>query len=173
MKKLLLPAILFVAGIGFIIFPFFLPAGDIDLKIQPASVIMPAAYKVYANPDVMGGRYNLFKAIIKNPGSSEIKNLKVQYRIPGIIDDWTDVSAATDLLPRPNCCCHLFPGFSAKALLQEIHRQKKKRILGLLTEVKVTRRKEMNLSPLMLPSVNDIVFTNMSDEDKAYINDLG
>ncbi len=63
MKKYLLPGILLIAGIAFLLFPYLFSSGSIDLKIQPASVIMPAAYKVYANPDVAGGRYNLFKAI--------------------------------------------------------------------------------------------------------------
>ena len=30
-----------------------------------------------------------FKAVIKNTGSSEIHNLKVQYRVPKFIDEWT------------------------------------------------------------------------------------
>src|SRR5580692_8479295 len=111
MKKFLLPLILLIAGIGLIAYPLFESSGDIDLKIQPANVIMPAAYKVYANPNVMGGRYNLFKAIVKNSGSAEIKNLHVQYRVPGLIDDWTDVPAATNLLPGQTAVATCFPVF--------------------------------------------------------------
>src|SRR5580698_10034249 len=99
MKKNLVPIILLVVGVLIIVVPFFMSSGDIDLKIQPTGVIMPAAYKVYGNPYVAGGRFNLFKAIVKNSGSSEIKNFRVQFRIPGLIDEWTDVPAATNLLP--------------------------------------------------------------------------
>ena len=114
MKKYFLPVILAIAGIGLIAYPFFLASGDIDLQIKPASVIMPAAYKVYANPGVMGGRYNLFKAIIKNSGTSEIKNLKVQYKVPDLIDQWTDVPAATNLLPGQTAVVTCFPRVSAE-----------------------------------------------------------
>ena len=144
-----------VSGLLFI--HFSLPAGDIDLKIQPASVIMPAAYKVYANPDVMGGRYNLFKAIIKNPGSTEIKNLKVQYRIPGIIDEWTDVTAATDLLPGQTAVATCFPVFPQSITSRNTSSKEK-------TDIKITYGSKGNPTerdesfPFDLTSVNDIVF---------------
>src|ERR1035438_800782 len=112
MKTYVLPLVLFLAGIGFILFPYLFSSGTIDLKIQPASVIMPAAYKVYANPDVAGGRYNLFKAEITNTSSTEIHNLKVQFRVPKFIDEWTDVPAPADLLPGQVAVVTCFPVFN-------------------------------------------------------------
>jgi hypothetical protein len=172
MKKLLLPLILLIAGIGFIAYPFFKSSGDIDLKIQPATVIMPAAYKVYANPNVMGGRYNLFKAVIKNSGSSEIKNLRVQFRVPGLIDDFTDVPAATNLLPGQTAVATCFPVFPQSITGRNTSSKEK-------TEIKITYGSKANPTerdesfPFDVTSVNDIVFSNMADEDKAYTNDYG
>jgi hypothetical protein len=172
MKKFLLPVILCIAGVGFIIYPFFVSSGDIDLKIQPANVIMPAAYKVYANSSVMGGRYNLFKAVIKNSGSSEIKNLKVQFRVPGLIDDYTDVPAATNLLPGQTAVATCFPVFPQSITERNTSSKEK-------TEIKITYGSKGNPTerdesfPFDVTSVNDIVFTNMADVDKAYTSDYG
>ena len=172
MKKFLLPIILLIAGIGFIAFPFFKSAGDIDLKIQPASVIMPAAYKVYANPNIMGGRYNLFKAVIKNSTSAEIKNLKVQYRVPGLIPDWTDVPAATNLLPGQTAVATCFPVFPQSITERNTSSKEK-------TDIRITYGSKGNPTerdesfPFDVTSVNDIVFTNMADQDKAYTSDYG
>ncbi len=172
MKKLLLPLILLTAGIGFIAYPLFESSGDIDLKIQPANVIMPAAYKVYANPSVMGGRYNLFKAIVKNSGNAEIKNLHVQFRVAGLIDDWTDVPAATNLLPGQTAVATCFPVFPQSITERNTSSKQK-------TDIKITYGSKANPTErdesfsFDVTSVNDIVFTNMADQDKAYTNDYG
>ena len=153
-----------------IAYPFFVSSGDIDLQIKPASVIMPAAYKVYANPGVMGGRYNLFKAIIKNSGTSEIKNLKVQYKVPDLIDQWTDVPAATNLLPGQTAVVTCFPEFPQS--ITERNTSSKEH-----ADIRVTYGSKGNPTerdesfPFDVTSVNDIVFSGMADQDKAYFSD--
>ncbi len=172
MKKFFLPVLLAIAGVGLIAYPFFVSSGDIDLQIKPASVIMPAAYKVYANPGVMGGRYNLFKAIIKNSGTSEIKNLKVQYKVPDLIDQWTDVPAATNLLPGQTAVVTCFPEFPQS--ITERNTSSKEH-----ADIRVTYGSKGNPTerdesfPFDVTSVNDIVFSNMADQDKAFTNDYG
>lgn len=171
MKKFLVPVILLIAGLGLITYPLFISSGNIDLKIYPASVIMPSAYKVYGNPDVMGGRYNLFKAIVKNSGTSEIKNLKVQFRIPKLIDEWTDVPASTNLLPGQTAVVTCFPSFPQSITERNTSSKEK-------TEIRITYGSkgnpvERNESfPFDMTSVNDIVFSGMADEDKAYAGDF-
>src|SRR5450755_2125017 len=112
MKKYILPFVLLLAGFLFILFPFLFSWRNIDLTIKPAAFIMPAAYKVYGNPNVAGGRYNLFSAIIKNTGFFEINNLRLQYRVPKYIDDWKDVPTPTDLQPGQELVVTCFPVFN-------------------------------------------------------------
>lgn len=170
MKKIALPILLLFAGLCCIAYPLFQSSGDIDLKITPTSVIMPSAYKVYANPDVLGGRYNLFKAIIKNSGAGEIKNLKVQYRIPNLINDWIDVPSSTNLLPGQTAVVTCFPVFPQSITERNTSSKEK-------TEIKITYGSKASPSerdesfPFDITSVNDIVFTNMADQDKAYTSD--
>ena len=172
MKKYFLPIILGIAGLGLIAYPFFSSSGDLDLQIKPASVIMPAAYKVYSNSGIMGGRYNLFKAVIKNSGTSEIKNLKVQYKVPGLIDQWTDVPAATNLLPGQTAVATCFPEFPQS--ITERNTSSKEH-----TDIRITYGSKTNPTekdesfPFDVTSVNDIVFSNMADQDKAFTNDYG
>ena len=172
MKKIILPILLLIAGIGLIAYPFFLSSGDIDLQIKPAGFIMPAAYKVYNNPEILGGRFNLFKAIIKNPGNSEIRNLKVQYQVPDIINEWTDIPAATNLLPGQTAVVTCFPDFPES-------------ITGRNTASKATAKIRITYGSKGNPverdeaftfditSVNDIVFNSMPDQDKAFVGDMG
>src|SRR5450432_2238687 len=170
MKKYLLPGILLLAGIAFLLFPYLFSSGSIDLKIQPASVIMPAAYKVYANPDVAGGRYNLFKAVIKNTGSSEIHNLKVQYRVPKYIDDWTDVPAPSDLLPGQQAVVTCFPVFN-QSITEKNTSSKEKTEIRFYYGGKSNPTEKDESFVFDMTSVNDIVFSDMSDKDKAYNSD--
>ena len=170
MKKYLLPGVLLLAGIAFLLFPYLFSSGSIDLKIQPASVIMPAAYKVYANPDVAGGRYNLFKAVIKNTGSSEIHNLKVQYRVPKFIDEWTDVPSHSDLLPGQEAVVTCFPVFN-QSITEKNTSSKEKAEIRFFYGGKSNPTEKDESFVFDMTSVNDIVFSDMSDKDKVYNSD--
>jgi len=170
MKKRLLPLVLLIAGLLLIIFPFFMSSGNIDLQIQPASVIMPAAYKVYANPNVAGGRFNLFKAIVKNSGSAEIANLKVQFRVPGIINEWTDVPAATNLLPGQTAVVTCFPVFPQSITDRNTSSKERTEIKFLYGNKANPTERDESFS-FDMTSVNDIVFSSMADADKAYTGD--
>lgn len=172
MKKFLLPILLLLAGIICLVFPYlFSSGGNIDLKIQPASVIMPAAYKVYGNPDVAGGRYYLFKAIIKNTGKSELHNLKVQFKIPKIIDEWTDVPSSTALLPGQTAVVTCFPSLPQTVTEKNTSSKEK-------TNIKITYGSKTNPTEkdqsftFDMTSVNDMFFSLGSDEDKAFVGDL-
>lgn len=170
MKKYLLPAVLLLAGIAFIVFPYLFSSGSIQLKIQPASVIMPSAYKVYANPDIAGGRYNLFKAVIKNSGSSEIHNLKVQYRVPKFIDEWTDVPSPADLLPGQVAVVTCFPVFN-QTITEKNTSSKEKAEIRFFYGGKSNPTEKDESFVFDMTSVNDIVFSDMNDKDKAYSSD--
>jgi hypothetical protein len=170
MKKYLLPGVLLIGGILFIVSPYLFSSGSIELKIQPASVIMPAAYKVYANPDVAGGRYNLFRAVIKNTGSSEIHNLKVQYRVPKYIDEWTDVASPADLLPGQVAVVTCFPVFN-QTITEKNTSSKEKTEIRFFYGGKSNPTEKDESFVFDMTSVNDIVFSDMSDKDKAYGSD--
>lgn len=170
-KSLILPAVLLIAGVCLIIFPSFVSSGDIDLKIQPVSVIMPAAYKVYGSPDVAGGRYNLFKAVIKNTGSSEVKNLKVEYRIPKVIDEWTEVPSSAYLLPEQTAVVTCYPQFP-QSITQRNTSSKEKAEIRVTYGGKANPTEKDESFSFDMTSVNDIVFSGVADDEKAYVGDF-
>ena len=88
-KQNLVPWLLIIGGalLSFTkpIAGMILPA-ELETKIQPAPVIMPAVYKVYANEDALEGKYSLFKMSLKNTSSHAAENVEVSYEIPGIAE---------------------------------------------------------------------------------------
>jgi hypothetical protein len=170
MKKLLVPVILLVAGIGFIGLPSLFSSGSIDLKIEPAGFIMPAAYKVYANPDVANGRYHLFKAVIKNTGTSTLRNLKVQYKIPKYIDEWSDIPAAANLLPGQTTVVTCFPVFNQNITDKTTTSRETANIKITYGSTGSPTERDESFAFDML-SVNDVVFSDMNDKDKAFAVD--
>ncbi len=167
MRKIMLPFVLLIAGIGLIVYPHLFSSGSVDLKIEPVGFIMPAAYKVYANPDVAGGRYNLFKAVIKNTGSAPLENLKVQYRIPKYIDDWTDVPSTQNLLPGETAVVTCFPVFNTNITDKSTTSRETANIKITYGSKSSPSERDENFAFDML-SVNDVVFSDMKDKDKAF-----
>ena len=78
MKKVLIPLALLIVGLALIILAI-LPGNQSDaikLEIQNAKAIMPGAYKVYANPNTLKGKYYLFKMLVTNEGKkTDIKHM--------------------------------------------------------------------------------------------------
>ncbi|NML64185.1 hypothetical protein HHL22_03105 [Hymenobacter sp. RP-2-7] len=111
MKKVLLPGILVLAGLVVLLI-YFNPfaTGNVDVKIQNANYIMPAAYKVYANPDALNGEYYFFKALITNNGDAPLKNLKVSYQVPNYLD-WTELETVPIIYPGEHLVVRCYPHF--------------------------------------------------------------
>ncbi len=171
MKKFLLPVFFIIAGACFLAYPYLFLSGKMEVKIEPAAYIMPAAYKVYANPDVAGGRYHLFKAIIKNTGESTIHNLRVQYKVPKYIDDWTDVSAPSDLLPGQSAVVTCFPVFDQSITAKKTSSKERTEIRFLYGGKSNPTEKDESFA-FEMTSVNDIVYSDVDDKDKAYYSDF-
>ena len=113
MKKLTIPLILCVLGLALAAFSFTgskSSTDDIDVTIEKASFIMPAAHRVYANPDAMDGKYYLFKAKITNNSSQTLEDVTVKYRIPNHID-WTELTVSGEMFPGQTLVVPCYPKF--------------------------------------------------------------
>ena len=115
-KKLLFPLLLLGAGIVFIVISFLKPggeAGGLDIKIQKNSLIMPAAHKVYSNPQALNGQYYLFKALITNNGNKTLEKVTMKYRVPGYIE-WTELGTLGKMIPGQSAVVTCYPTFDQK-----------------------------------------------------------
>ena len=144
---------------------------DLVLKIKPANYIMPAAYKVYANPEVLGGRYNLFKAVLKNESRHVIRNLKVEYRIPKYIDGWVKADAPEYVLPGQSIVAMAYPAFD-QSITQKNSQSREK------AEIRISFGDKANLVEIdesfsfTMMAVQDMAYTDMPASEIASMNDM-
>ena len=175
MYKKILPIILMVVGAAVIVLSLLggknATADDLRLKIKPANYIMPAAYKVYANPDVLGGRFNLFKAVLTNEGRHTVRNLKVEYRIPKFIDAWTEAAAPKYVLPGQTVVALAYPSFD-QSITQKNSQSREK------AEIRITFGDKLQPSEIeesfsfTMMAAQDIAYTDMPMSEIASLNDF-
>jgi hypothetical protein len=107
----ILPGVgLAIVGLGLVAISFFVGKGkgDLDLKFVAKPTLMTAAYKVYGNPQAVGGKYWLGKVTLKNTGSGSLKDMKISYRIPDYLD-WTTPVNYSEVLPNQTVVYAIYP----------------------------------------------------------------
>lgn len=85
-------------------------SGDLEVDIDKTAFIMPAAHRVYANPDALNGKYYLFKAKITNNSDATLEDVTVKYRIPDYID-WTELTVSGEMFPGQTLVIPCYPKF--------------------------------------------------------------
>lgn len=115
MNSKITPIILACAGVLLLIGSFFsnsfFKSGDLDVTIEKADFIMPAAHRVYANPQALNGKYYLFKAKITNNTNRTLEDVTVKYQIPGHID-WTELTVSGQMFPGQVLVVPCYPKFN-------------------------------------------------------------
>lgn len=117
MNSKLTPLIIAFVGLLLVIGSFFIndfsQSGDLDVTIEKADFIMPAAHRVYANPNALNGKYYLFKAKITNNTNRTLEDVTVKYQIPGYID-WTELTVSGQMFPGQTLVVPCYPKFDDK-----------------------------------------------------------
>jgi len=116
MKSKSIPIIIASLGILLLAGSFFSmgsASGDLDVDIVKADFIMPAAHRVYANPQALNGKYHLFKAKITNNTDRTLEDVTVRYQIPGYID-WTELTLSGEMFPGQTLVVPCYPKFDDK-----------------------------------------------------------
>ena len=168
MKKTILLFSLLITGLILIGLHFILGAGGNSLKldIQTSKVIMPAAYKVYANPDILDGKYYLFKMLVTNDGNKPIDDIKVSFRIPKFIE-WTDIQTIKRLNPGQSAVVCCYPVFDDKIVDKTTSSREKTEIR--LTAGSFTREEEFAFE---MKGRNDFVYTSVPTQEISSNQDL-
>ncbi len=167
-----MPVLLLGAGILLLAYGwFFRGAADLKVKIKPATYIMPAAYKVYANPEVLGGRYNLFKAVIENPSGEMVQDMKVEYRIPKYIDEWTEAPAAAHVLPGQTVVAMGYPAFDQK-ITEKNSQSKEKAEVRITWGPKGNRQEVKETFSFTMMAAGDFAYTDMPASEIASFGDM-
>lgn len=113
MKKFKFQIIL--GGLGLILFTlsffsFTKGKSSLEVQIEKADFIMPAAHRVYSNPEALDGKYYLFKAKVDNTGKQTLEDVTVKYRIPGFVE-WTELEVSGQFFPGQSLVVPCYPKF--------------------------------------------------------------
>ena len=164
-----LPAIICLAA-GVILLAFhFLPfgKGSLNVTIKHADYIMPAAYKVYANPDALNGEYYLFKMLMNNDGKTTLNDVKVSYRIPNYVD-WTDLETFPKIYPGQNVVVRCYPQFKDEIVNKMTQSQEK-------VEIKIAYNGGQSMDEnytFKMMGRNQFVYTDLPPEEIASYPDM-
>jgi hypothetical protein len=156
------------AGLLLIIF-HFLPfgKGSLNITIKHADYIMPAAYKVYANPEALNGEYYLFKMLLNNDGKATVSDVKVSYRIPNYID-WTDLQSIPRIYPGQNAVIRCYPQFKDDIISKMTQSTEK-------AEIRITYNSGQTTDEsfgFKMMGRNQFVYTDLPPEEIAGYPDL-
>ncbi|MEO0470202.1 MAG: hypothetical protein AAF206_11315 [Bacteroidota bacterium] len=112
MQKIMLPVAVMAVGLLLTVFSFFSSAsgGEIDIEIDKAAFIMPAAHNVYANSEALNGKYYLFKAKVTNTSDATLEDVVVRYRVPGYIE-WTEITEIGEMFGGQTASIVCYPKF--------------------------------------------------------------
>lgn len=168
MRSRILPVALIVLGLFFIGWHLKrnTGTGTIDLRIYPAAFIMPSAYKVYANPQALDGRYYLFRSVLTNTGSKAVRNVRVSYAVPGYIE-WTDIRDIPVILPGQKIIVTCYPKFKPEIADKKTSSHEK-------GEIKITmngsERKET--FDFDFKGINEFVWSGIPASEQATYTDV-
>jgi hypothetical protein len=133
------------------------------LKVKPK--LMSAVYKVYASSTFDAGAMWVAKTIIKNEGHGPIKDLKLSYRIPSIVE-WSTAEVYELVYPGQTIVSAYYP-----VLPDTIAKTTTTRTVNL--EFKYSWRKgnreveEIVQRPLEILGVHDIMYSRLLQEENT------
>ena len=147
-------------------------AGDGDLAVQifPMQAVMPAAYKVYANPAALDGRYYFAKMVIDNKGQGLLQNVKVEYAVPGYIN-WTTVSEVKYILPGGSAVATIYPQFPQSVTQKTTESAERAQVRITYTSGGKQEKYEKTY-PFQMLSRNDFLYTNMPATEITGVKDM-
>lgn len=150
--------------------------GELDVQILPMAAVMPAAYKVYSNPSALDGRYYFAKLVLDNKGKGALKDVKVEYSIPGYIN-WTTASEIKNILPDGSSVVTIYPQFSQK-ITEKTTESTERAQIRITYSSNGKQEKYEKIYPFQMLSRNDFLYTNIpaaeisGPKDREDNNDL-
>ncbi len=144
--------------------------GELGIQIFPMQALMPAAYKVYANPLALDGRYYFAKIVIDNKGVGVLKDVKVEYSIAGYIN-WTTVSDIKFILPGGSAVATIYPQFP-QSITQKTTESTDRAQIRITYNSAGKQEKYEKTYLFQMLSRNDFLYTNMPASEVTGSRDL-
>lgn len=138
----------------------------LKLEIQSSKVLMPAAYKVYANPKALKGKYYLFKMLVTSESRNTLFDIKVSYRIPKYID-WTEIEVIKRLDQGQSAVVCCYPVFDDKIVEKTTSSTEKTEIR--LVSGSISKEEDFSFE---MKGRNDIVYTSIPAKEISGYPDM-
>ena len=89
-------------------------AGELGRTLYCKDHVMTVAYKAYGNPEAADGKYWLAKLVLDNSGKGPLKDVKVSYRIPRWLEEWSTPEVTPVLWPGQTYVLPIYPPLPSK-----------------------------------------------------------
>lgn len=144
--------------------------GELGVQIFPLHAVMPAAYKVYANPGALDGRYYFSKIVLDNKGGGQLQNVKVEYAVPGYIN-WVQAAEIKHILPKGSSVVTIYPQFPQKVTEKSTESTERMQI-RVTYQSGGKQEKYEKTYPFQMLSRNDFLYTNIALNEIRGIQDM-
>ena len=137
---------------------------ELDLSLQCKPRLMAATYKVYGNPDISGGSMWVAKAVFKNTGECNIRNLKVSYKL-GEYSDWS-IPHTYSLIVPGGCVVDLYyPVISSKVTQLLTRTPVDVQIKYSYQDEEGNKYEDISGKRIEILGINQIEFCNLTKEE--------
>jgi len=137
---------------------------ELDLSLQCKPRLMAATYKVYGNPDISGGSMWVAKAVFKNTGKCNIRNLKVSYKL-GEYSDWS-IPHTYSLIVPGGCVVDLYyPVISSKVTQLLTRTPVDVQIKYSYQDEEGNKYEDISGERIEILGINQIEFCNLTKEE--------
>jgi len=137
---------------------------ELDLSLRSKPRLMPATYKVYGNPDISNGSMWVTKAIFKNTGESNIRNLKVSYKL-GEYSDWSIPKTYSLIVPGGYVVDLYYPVISSKVTQLLTRTPVDVRIKYDYRDEEGNEYEDISGERIEILGINQIEFCNLTKEE--------
>ncbi|HIE44360.1 MAG TPA: transglutaminase domain-containing protein, partial [Candidatus Omnitrophica bacterium] len=140
------------------------PQLDFTLRCKPR--LMAATYKVYGNPDISEGGMWVAKTVFKNTGKSNIKNLKVSYKL-GEFSDWSIPHLYSLIVPEGYVVDLYYPVISSKVTRLLTRTPVDVQIKYSYEDEKGNKYEDFSGKRIEILGINQIEFCNLTMEERT------
>jgi len=139
---------------------------ELDLSLRCKPHLMAATYKVYGNPDISEGSMWVAKAVFKNTGECNIRNLKVSYKL-GEYSDWSIPHTYSLIVPR-GCVVDLYyPVISSKVTQLLTRTPVDVQIKYSYQDEEGNKYEDVSGERIEILGINQIEFCNLTPEERT------
>lgn len=138
--------------------------GKLKKRLYYKKTVMTVAYKAYGNREAGTGQYWMAKLVLENEGKGLLKDIKISYRIPDWIGEWTTPDIAPELMPGQTFVYPIYPHFPARVATLRTRTPAEMQVRIQYTTGGETKE-VVEKRPFEFRGINEIEYTSLPSEE--------